>query len=75
MTRYWKRIIGGMIALSLLSACSQDEPTENNTALPEGEYPLQIGNVSLTAEVSEHHGGGERTAVDAGQRKPDGRDE
>ena len=53
MTRYWKRIIGGMIALSLLSACSQDELAENSTALPEGEYPLQIGNVSLTAEVSE----------------------
>ena len=53
MTRYWKRIIGGMIALSLLSACSQDELAENSTALPEGEYPLQIGSVSLTAEVSE----------------------
>ena len=53
MTRYWKRIIGGMIALSLLSACSQDELTENSTALPEGEYPLQIGSVTLTAEVSE----------------------
>ena len=37
----------------MLSACSQDEPTENSTALPEGEYPLQIGSVSLTAEVSE----------------------
>ena len=53
MTRYWKRIIGGMIALSLLSACSQDELAENSTALPEGEYPLQIGSVTLTAEVSE----------------------
>ena len=42
-----------MIALSLLSACSQDELAENSTALPEGEYPLQIGSVSLTAEVSE----------------------
>ena len=42
-----------MIALPLLSACSQDEPGENSTTLPEGEYPLQIGSVSLTAEVSE----------------------
>lgn len=42
-----------LVAALLLSACSQDEPTENSTALPEGEYPLQIGNVSLTAEVSE----------------------
>ena len=43
----------GLAAALLLSACSQDEPTENSTALPEGEYPLQIGSVTLTAEVSE----------------------
>lgn len=42
-----------LAAALLLSACSQDEPGENSTALPEGEYPLQIGSVSLTAEVSE----------------------
>ena len=42
-----------LAAAPLLSACSQDEPTENSTALPEGEYPLQIGSVTLTAEVSE----------------------
>ncbi len=42
-----------LVAALLLSACSQDEPGENSTALPEGEYPLQIGSVSLTAEVSE----------------------
>ena len=42
-----------LVAALLLSACSQDEPTENSTALPEGEYPLLIGSVSLTAEVSE----------------------
>lgn len=42
-----------LVAALLLSACSQDEPGENNTTLPEGEYPLQIGSVSLTAEVSE----------------------
>ena len=41
------------MAALLLSACSQDELAENSTALPEGEYPLQIGSVSLTAEVSE----------------------
>ena len=81
MTRYWKRIIGGMIALSLLSACSQDEPGENSTALPEGEYPLQIGSVIArrripVADRQRHaYGGGERTAVDAGQRKPGRRDE
>ena len=43
----------GLVAALLLSACSQDEPTEHSTALPEGEYPLQIGSVSLTAEVNE----------------------
>ena len=41
-----------LVAALLLSACSQDELVEN-TALPEGEYPLQIGSVTLTAEVSE----------------------
>lgn len=42
-----------LVAALLLSACSQDELAENSTALPEGEYPLQIGSVSLTAEISE----------------------
>ena len=42
-----------LMAALLLSACSQDELAENSTALPEGEYPLQIGSVTLTAEVSE----------------------
>lgn len=49
----WKKLMYGLMAALLLSACSQDELAENNTALPEGEYPLQIGSVSLTAEVSE----------------------
>ena len=49
----WKKLMYGLVAALLLSACSQDEPTENNTALPEGKYPLQIGSVTLTAEVSE----------------------
>ena len=41
-----------MIALSLLSACSQDEPGEQSMALPEGEYPLQIGGVTFDVESS-----------------------
>ena len=49
----WKKLMYGLAAALLLSACSQDELAENSMALPEGEYPLQIGNVSLTAEVSE----------------------
>ena len=49
----WKKLMYGLVAALLLSACSQDEPTEHSTTLPEGEYPLQIGSVSLTAEVNE----------------------
>ena len=49
----WKKLMYGLVAALLLSACSQDELGENSTALPEGEYPLQIGSVTLTAEVSE----------------------
>lgn len=41
------------MAALLLSSCSQEELGEQGTALPEGEYPLQIGSVTLTAEVSE----------------------
>ena len=53
MKRHWKRIqSGALVALLLLSACSQDELAEQGTALPEGEYPLQIGSVTLSAEVS-----------------------
>lgn len=41
------------MAALLLSSCSQEELGEQGMALPEGEYPLQIGSVTLTAEVSE----------------------
>lgn len=37
----------------LLAACSQDELAEQGNTLPDGEYPLQIGSVSITAEASE----------------------
>ena len=52
MKKYRTFTVIGLMAALLLSACSQDELAEN-TALPEGEYPLQIGSVTLTAEVSE----------------------
>ncbi len=42
-----------LVAVLLLSACSQDELGEQGTALPEGEYPLQISGVSITAEAGE----------------------
>ena len=42
-----------LMAAILLAACSQDELAEQGNTLPEGEYPLQIGSVTLTAEVSE----------------------
>ena len=41
------------MAAILLAACSQEELAEQGTALPGGEYPLQIGSVSITAEASE----------------------
>ena len=41
------------MAAILLAACSQDELAEQGNTLPGGEYPLQIGSVSITAEASE----------------------
>lgn len=41
------------MAAALLAACTQDELAEQGAALPDGEYPLQIGSVSITAEASE----------------------
>lgn len=35
----------------MLAACSQDELAEQAGILPEGKYPLQIGSVSITADV------------------------
>ena len=48
-----KHILFLALAAFALASCTQDELAEQPTALPEGEYPLQIGSVSLTAEVSE----------------------
>lgn len=38
-------------ALLLLAACTQDELTDNPDALPPGKYPLEIGSVTISAEV------------------------
>ena len=46
-----KMIFGAV--LLLFTACTQDELTEQGNTLPDGEYPLQIGSVSITAEASE----------------------
>ena len=51
--RKMKHILFLVLAAFALAACTQDELAEQPMALPEGEYPLQIGSVSLTAEVSE----------------------
>ena len=51
-----RTIIHTSAAIALLlgiAACTQDELAEQGTALPDGEYPLQIGSVSITAEASE----------------------
>lgn len=41
------------MAAILLTACTQDELAEQGNTLPDGEYPLQIGSVSITAEANE----------------------
>ena len=50
-----KRRLIGIIpaaALLLLAACTQDEPGGQGNELPYGEYPLQIGGVTLDVESS-----------------------
>ena len=42
----------GTVLLLALSACSQDELAEQGNTLPDGEYPLQIGSVTLDVESS-----------------------
>ncbi|WP_337789448.1 fimbrillin family protein [Phocaeicola plebeius] len=42
-----------LMAVALLAACTQDELAEQGNTLPDGEYPLQIGSVSITAESGE----------------------
>ena len=42
-----------LMAATLFTACTQDELAEQGNTLPDGEYPLQIGSVSITAESSE----------------------
>ena len=46
-----KCIFGAM--LLSLAACTQDDLGERGTALPYGEYPLQISSVTLTADVNQ----------------------
>ena len=46
-----KMIFGAV--LLLFTACTQDELAEQGNTLPDGEYPLQIGSVSIIAESSE----------------------
>lgn len=43
-----------LLATGLLTACSQDELTDGiGTSLSEGKCPLQIGSVSITADVGQ----------------------
>lgn len=51
MNSRFLRIFPVMAAAFLLAACSQDELAEQAGILPEGKYPLQIGSVSITADV------------------------
>ncbi|MDM8258168.1 fimbrillin family protein [Phocaeicola barnesiae] len=81
-----KMIFGAV--LLLFTACTQDELAEQGNTLPDGEYPLQIGSVSITAESSEepwtrvaenetdgmgsHWTGGERIGVRIGDNEETG---
>lgn len=48
------RTIFGAALLFAFAACTQDELADDNGAsLPEGKYPLEIGSISLAAEVDE----------------------
>ena len=42
----------GTVLLLALSACSQDELAEQGNTLPDGEYPLQIGSVTIDVKSS-----------------------
>lgn len=42
----------GLAAMLALASCSQDELAEQGTALPDGQYPLQIASVTLSVESS-----------------------
>lgn len=42
-----------LLVAGLLAACTQDELAEQAGILPEGKYPLQIGSVSITADVDQ----------------------
>ena len=41
-----------LMAAILFTACTQDEPAEQGNTLPDGEYPLQIGSVSIDVKSS-----------------------
>lgn len=42
-----------LASLLMFAACTQDELAGDSNTLPEGKYPLEIGSVSLAAEVDE----------------------
>ena len=52
LNRTQKSIMFSAAALLLLAACTQDEPGGQGNELPYGEYPLQIGGVTLDVESS-----------------------
>ena len=47
-----RHILSLALAASALASCTQDEPAEQGTAMPAGEYPLQISGVTLNVESS-----------------------
>lgn len=67
------KMIFGAALLLLLAACSQDELADSNgTSLPEGKYPLQIGSVTLSAEVTDEPWGASHAPQTRVAENPDG---
>lgn len=42
-----------LVAAALLTACTQDEWMEQGTTLPDGQYPLQIGGITLSTQLEQ----------------------
>lgn len=49
---YFRMASAAVAALLVLASCSQDELAEKGTALPYGEYPLEISGVTFDVESS-----------------------
>ncbi|MCD8274412.1 MAG: fimbrillin family protein, partial [Alistipes sp.] len=65
------KMIFGAALLLAAGSCTQDNELGSNT-LPEGEYPLQIGSVTLSAEVADEPWGASHAPQTRVAENPDG---